>query len=92
MKRYRLVPQRNFQAIVLLLTLLVGRSDVTAQTRERRNFYGMHNLKDGGTSIPEGMNWTRHMVGEGGVGSSTGCAGTTASGSSTRWIAASFPS
>ena len=32
----------------------------------RRNFYGMHNLKDGGTSIPEGMNWTRHLVGEGG--------------------------
>ena len=54
------------QVLALLLTFLVGWSHATAQTRERRNFYGMHNLKDGGTSIPEGMNWTRHMVGEGG--------------------------
>jgi PKD repeat protein len=37
-----------------------------AQSHTRRNFYGMHNLKDGGASIPEGMNWTRHLVGEGG--------------------------
>lgn len=33
---------------------------------ERKNFYGMHTLMDGGAHVSEGMNWTRHMVGEGG--------------------------
>ena len=33
---------------------------------ERKNFFGMHTLMDGGAHVSEGMNWTRHMVGEGG--------------------------
>ncbi len=60
--------RQTFTYCLLASLLLVGpASDSTeAQSRTRRNFYGMHNLKDGGVSIPEGMNWTRHLVGEGG--------------------------
>lgn len=49
-----------------LVALVAATTPSDAQTRSRRNFYGMHNLKDGGAPIPEGMNWTRHLVGEGG--------------------------
>ena len=49
-----------------LAVFLIAAQSGNAQQRQRRNFFGMHNLKDGGASIPEGMNWTRHMVGEGG--------------------------
>jgi hypothetical protein len=50
----------------LILSLLAVPATLQAQPRERRNFHGMHNLMDGGASIPEGLNWTRHVVGEGG--------------------------
>lgn len=51
---------------VVSLVAVLGASGGDAQSRSRRNFYGVHNLKDGGAPIPEGMNWTRHLVGEGG--------------------------
>jgi hypothetical protein len=53
-------------ATTILFSCLVSLSPAEAQPRERRNFYGMHNLMDGGAAIPEGMNWTRHLVGDGG--------------------------
>lgn len=60
--------RQTFTNCLLASLVLVGPASESAeaQSRTRRNFYGMHNLKDGGTSIPEGMNWTRHLVGEGG--------------------------
>jgi hypothetical protein len=32
---------------------------------QRRNFFGMHNLKDGGPSIASGMEATKQLVGNG---------------------------
>lgn len=32
---------------------------------QRRNIFGMHNLKDGGPALEVGMEWTRHLVGGG---------------------------
>jgi PKD repeat protein len=56
----------RLESALVSLLLISAAFDAEAQTRSRRNFYGMHNLKDGGAAIPEGMNWTRHLVGEGG--------------------------
>jgi hypothetical protein len=33
---------------------------------QRRNFYGMHNLRDGGVEYKRGLDWTKHLVGRGG--------------------------
>jgi hypothetical protein len=52
--------------VLSVCLLLASFGGAESQTRTRRNFYGMHNLKDGGAAIPEGMNWTRHLVGDGG--------------------------
>jgi hypothetical protein len=57
---------RRSLAVALLLGGLALPSSAQTPTRERRNFHGMHNLMDGGAAVPEGMNWTRHLVGEGG--------------------------
>jgi hypothetical protein len=51
--------------VLSICLLLASFGSAESQPRTRRNFYGMHNLKDGGAAIPEGMNWTRHLVGEG---------------------------
>ena len=58
----------RLSAVLSLLAIIASvPSDVQGLKRvTRRNFYGMHNLKDGGAPIPEGMNWTRHLVGRGG--------------------------
>jgi hypothetical protein len=43
----------------------LGGPSAPAQETERRNLFGMHNLKDGGPAFEEGMEWTRHLVGRG---------------------------
>jgi hypothetical protein len=50
-------------ASALLLAALVMPGD--AQEQKRRNIFGMHNLKDGGPDLQEGLEWTRHLVGSG---------------------------
>ena len=60
------MPSTRALLTALALTLLTVAHPSEAQPRERKNFHGMHNLMDGGAAIPEGMNWTRHLVGEGG--------------------------
>ena len=46
--------------------LAISVTGARAQIGERRNFYGMHNLRDGGAAYLDGLDWTRHLVGEGG--------------------------
>lgn len=76
--------RQTFTCCLLASLLWVGSASESAeaQSRTRRNFYGMHNLKDGGTSIPEGMKRVDT--------SSIGCGETTAAGSWMRWTGASF--
>jgi hypothetical protein len=47
------------------LVLGLGGPAAPAQETQRRNLFGMHNLKDGGPAIDEGMEWTRRLVGRG---------------------------
>ena len=48
--------------ITVALTPQVGHAQ---EERQRRNLFGMHNLKDGGPDFAEGMEWTQHLVGRG---------------------------
>ena len=56
----------SFEHLFVLSTCLLLASITVAgsQTRTRRNFCGMHHLRDGRAAIPEGMNWARHLVGK----------------------------
>jgi PKD repeat protein len=51
----------------LALTMIPAAFSETLQEPlyQRRNFFGMHNLKDGGPSIESGMEATKHLVGNG---------------------------
>jgi PKD repeat protein len=62
----------NFTVCILILVILAlpmisGAFSEPQQEPlyQRRNFFGMHNLKDGGPSIASGMEATKHLVGNG---------------------------
>ena len=55
-----------YAAILAATYLTFHVAAVQGQIGERRNFYGMHNLRDGGAAYLDGLDWTRHLVGEGG--------------------------
>ena len=50
----------GFIIFLLFLTLSCGNSS-GEPLRIRRNFIGMHNLKDGGPAINIGFDWTKEM-------------------------------
>jgi hypothetical protein len=61
-----LVSSRSAFSLAVSAALLTIALAPCVEGGERRNFYGMHTLMDGGVFVSEGMSWTRHMVGEGG--------------------------
>ena len=66
MSRRFFAAHRSPSWLVALAGLLAVALVAPAHGGERRNIHGMHTLMDGGAFVSEGMNWTRHMVGEGG--------------------------
>src|SRR5215470_14107461 len=59
----------GFFRAALASAVLVGALALpgASQEQQRRNLFGMHNLKDGGPDVDEGLEWTRHLVGAGWV-------------------------
>ena len=66
MSRRFFAAHRSPSWLVALAGLLAVALVAPAHGGERRNIHGMHTLMDGGAFVSEGMNWTRHLVGEGG--------------------------
>jgi hypothetical protein len=52
-------------AAALGLAFVGNASAQTEPLRVRRNFFGMHNLKDGGPPYLTGFHWTKNLVGDG---------------------------
>jgi len=51
-------------AVSVVSTALVSQTMADEPLRVRRNFMGMHNLKDGGPDVLTGFHWTRNLTGE----------------------------
>ncbi len=52
---------------ILVMPFLTGATFEAQQEPfyQRKNIFGMHNLKDGGPALDVGMEWTKHLVGGG---------------------------
>jgi PKD repeat protein len=53
-------------AIIVMMVITAAGSDAQqGALYQRRNIFGMHNLKDGGPEFGLGMEYTKHLVGDG---------------------------
>ncbi len=55
----------RFLILFLVLFPVAGALSQGEPLRVRRDFFGMHNLKDGGVEYRTGFDWTKHLVGPG---------------------------